>query len=320
MPLALRIAAYWVGVTAVTYAWYLGIDSTGMWPVPVQLTLVAMAPMAGLWWHLVLFQDTLKALREARKAGRAATPEAPKVVAAVAAAGASAESLVAAALAEARDAAAALAWDAAMQRELKVRRDFDADFAAAARSLRESERGVLLLASRDAVVRGNLKLAAGLLVRGRGMMPASEDPLRRRLAASLETVSPALAAEFAIILDVAPDLDPVEVSRRLVARHGAELEKREAAAAQSALELLNRTATLLTADTRAGVRAAVVAQLAGKGEAPVLATLEAYVATAHAPETVALAALGLRAPALARTAEKVPEPALSPLLASLAAA
>ena len=76
MPLALRIAAYWVGVTAATCAWYLAIDSVGMWPMPVQLTLVAMAPMAGLWWHLVLFQDTLKALREARKVARTAVPAA----------------------------------------------------------------------------------------------------------------------------------------------------------------------------------------------------------------------------------------------------
>jgi len=316
MPLALRIAAYWVCVCIASYAWYLGIDSTGMWPIPVQLTLVAMVPMAGLWWHLVLFQDTLKARRLARKEAAQAAP----VAAAATPAGASAETLILAALAEVREAAASLAWDGAMQRELKVRRDFDAEFAAAARNLRESELGVLLLASRDAVVRGNLKLAAGLLLRGRGAIPVAEDPLRRRLKASLETVSPALVAEFGIILDVAPDLDPVEVSRRLVARHAAEQEQREAVAARSALALLQRTATLMTADTRPAVRAAVVAQLAGKGEGPVLAALEAYIATAHATEAVALAALGLRVPTPLPRPERAAEPALPSLPASLAVA
>jgi hypothetical protein len=297
MSLNLRIAAFWIGVVVATGGWFAFLDWIGLWPLMVKLSLAAMAPMAGLWWHMVLFQDKLKAIRLARLAAAKATPAAatPAPAPVAAAPATEAEARLAAALRQRRDAAASLAWDAGMQRDLRQRLATDTGFAAAAAALPEAERGVLLLASREALVAASLDRAAAILLRERIALPSKADPLARRLQASLAQVSTALAAEFDLALEAAPGLDPVDLSRRLVARHMAAVEAREAAATQAALTLLNQAAAILQQEKRPAVRAAVVAHLAGQAERPGaehgMALLEAYCATAQAPEAAALAAL-----------------------------
>ncbi len=285
LALPLRIGIHWLGVAVATLAWFLAIDALEMWPLPVQLALASMVPMAGLWWHLVLFQDRLKARKAARLAGRnpAKAPEAPALP----------EAALREALRQVRGDAAALAFDEALQRELQVRLEFDADFARAAAPLGPSERAVLLLAARGPVVRKRLALAAALLLRDRGRRDA-EDPMRQRLRDGLAALSPAAGAEFALAMATAADLDPVEVARRLAERARGEAHE---AATEAALALLRDAAAMLDRDRRPAVRAAMGARLAAEG--PVQALLRIYMATAQAPEAAALAALGATpAPAL----------------------
>ncbi|WP_203075861.1 hypothetical protein [Falsiroseomonas ponticola] len=296
MALPLRIASYWLGVVLGTLAWFLAIDALEMWPLPVQLALASMVPMAGLWWHLVLFQDRLKAIKAARLASRTPTPAKTTAKAPEKTVPAEVPPLPEAALREAlrqvRAEAAALAWDAALQRELQVRLEFDADFARAAAPLAPSEQAVLLLAARGPVVRKRLALAAGLLQRDRGLRPA-EDPLRQRLQDGLAMLSPSASAEFALVMATAADLDPVEVAGRLAARARGEAPD---AVTEAALSLLRDAAAALDQDRRPGVRAAMGARLAAEG--PVQALLRIYLSTTQAPEAVALAALGATAPTL----------------------
>lgn len=292
MPLAARISTYWLAVAVATGVWFIGIDALEMWPLPVQLALTSMLPMAGLWWHLVLFQDTLKARKAARLAARAPAG-APPVAAAPAALP---EAALRGALRQVREDAAALAWDAALQRELAVRIDFDAEFARAAAPLGQAERAILLLAARGPVVRKRLALAAELLVRDRGEREAA-DPMHHRLRERLDAISPAIGAEFALVMATAADLDPIEVAHRLLARRE---EQPEEAAAQAALALFRQAAMALEQDGRLAVRRAMGAHLAGQG--PVRALLEIYLATAKAPASIALAALGAAPGRAARTA------------------
>lgn len=293
MPLAARITAYWFAVAAATGAWFIAIAALEMWPLPVQLALASMLPMAGLWWHLVLFQDILKARKAARLAARQPKPAATalplaapqKAAAAAPVDAALPDAALRAALRQVREEAAALAWDPSLQREMTLRTECDAEFARIVAPLAESERAVLLLAARGPVVRKRLALAAGLLVRDRGQVEA-DDPMRRGLMTGLAAISPALAADFAMVMQTASDLDPLAVARHLIAHPGTTLGLLPQAT------LLRDATALLARDERPAIRATVAAMLAGQVERPMEALLEAYIATARAPEGVALAALG----------------------------
>lgn len=293
MPLAARITAYWFAVAAATGAWFIAIAALEMWPLPVQLALASMLPMAGLWWHLVLFQDILKARKAARLAARQPKPAATALPGAAPQRTAPAtpteaalpDAALRAALRQVREEAAALAWDPSLQREMTLRTECDAEFARIVAPLAESERAVLLLAARGPVVRKRLALAAGLLVRDRGQVEA-DDPMRRGLMAGLAAISPALAADFAMVMQTASDLDPLAVARHLIIYPGATLAPLPQAT------LLRDATALLARDDRPAIRATVAAMLAGQVERPMEALLEAYIATARAPEAVALAALG----------------------------
>jgi hypothetical protein len=287
MSLSMRIAGYWLCVTFATIAWFTAIAGLEMWPLPVQLALASMVPMGGLWWHLVLFQDILKA----RKAARQAPPKAPGAAASAPAAGTPAalpEAALRGALRQVREEAAALAWDPTMQRELQLRMECDIEFARAVAPLADSERAVLLLAARGPVVRKRLAQAAQLLLLDRAQ-PLADDPMRHRLQAGLAAISPALGEDFALVMRTAGDLDPVAVARHLVTHPAMALERAPQAT------LLRDTTALLARDARPAVRATVTALLARQVERPVQAQLEAYLATAQAPEGVALAALGAAA-------------------------
>lgn len=298
MPLAARITAYWFAVAAATGAWFIAIAALEMWPLPVQLALASMLPMAGLWWHLVLFQDILKARKAARLAARQPKPAATALPGAAPQRAAPAtptdaalpdaalpDAALRAALRQVREEAAALAWDPSLQREMTLRTECDAEFARIVAPLAESERAVLLLAARGPVVRKRLALAAGLLVRDRGQVEA-DDPMRRGLMAGLAAISPALAVDFAMVMQTASDLDPLAVARHLLAHPGTMLGQLPQAT------LLRDATALLARDDRPAIRATVAAMLAGQVERPMEALLEAYIATARAPEAVALAALG----------------------------
>lgn len=293
MPLAARITAYWFAVAAATGAWFIAIAALEMWPLPVQLALASMLPMAGLWWHLVLFQDILKARKAARLAARQPKPAATALPGAAPQRAAPAtpteaalpDAALRAALRQVREEAAALAWDPSLQREMTLRTECDAEFARIVAPLAESERAVLLLAARGPVVRKRLALAAGLLVRDRGQVEA-DDPMRRGLMAGLAAISPALAADFAMVMQTASDLDPLAVARHLIIHPGATLAPLPQAT------LLRDATALLARDDRPAIRATVAAMLAGQVERPMEALLEAYIATARASEAVALAALG----------------------------
>ncbi|NGM18533.1 hypothetical protein G3576_00810 [Roseomonas stagni] len=292
MPLTLRIASYWLGVTLAALAWWLAIDALEMWPLPVQMALASMVPMAGFWWHLVLFQDILKARKAARRAAMQPRKEA---AAAAPAPDALPDTALRAALWQVRAEAASMAWDAALQRELQLRTECDADFARIIAPLTETERAVLLLAARGPVVRKRLALAAQLLMRDRGRVPG-EDPLRERLRQGLAAISPSLGEDFAMVMQTAGDLDPVSVARHLIAHPATVMERAPRAA------LLRDATALLNRDQRPATRAAMAALLASQVERPLEALLEAYIATARAPEAVALAALGAATP---RTAQGI---------------
>jgi hypothetical protein len=226
---SLRAAPYWLAVAATLLVWHELLRVISDFPFMVHAALVGMVLVAGLWGHSVLFAGPRAEAKPAAEQPRLAPaslvlpaqPPAPLLPATPAApeppaADPTLRDLVRAAMAELD----ALTDPAALTGELSVRRDFDAEFAAAADGLGEEEERVLALCARRPAARGHLRACADLVrLLHRFGADAPADPGLLRMQEALSAVAEPLAQEFRRIMSTTPDLDPVEVSRRLLERH-----------------------------------------------------------------------------------------------------
>lgn len=340
-----KAAAYWAAVLAVMPAWHIVLAGFS-YPLGVHVALMGLPLMAGLWGHFVLFPHALHSPRravapEARLApaslvippppgassvpGGAPLAAPPSGTATPVPPHAALRDLARNALAEASG-----TGGERHRQELAIRREFDAEFAAAAAGLSDEEAHALLACARNPLGREHLAACAELVrLLGRFGRDLPVGPELLRLRDVLADVAEPLAKEFLRIMAAAPDLDPRQVSRRLLERHAGAgslgtvlIDERRIAETISAalgvkvtaqldrgnepgallmpapdsnarlpLPLLLQFSGLLAREERPAPRALLAAALQA-GPSPALrAVLEAYVATVARPEDELLAAL-----------------------------